>query len=80
MSLNASVGPFDACSRWIPGSSVVTGVIASLPNIAFVYVRSISALRSAAGMSVQKRDSTANARSAYGRRRSATCSASVRRG
>ncbi len=52
MSLNASVGPFDACSRWTPGSSVVTGVIASLPKVAFVYVRSISALRSAAGMSV----------------------------
>ena len=53
MSLNASVGPFDTCSRCTPGSSVVTGAIASLPNVAFVYVRSMSALRSPAGMSVQ---------------------------
>ena len=36
MSLNASVGPFDTCSRWSPGSSVVTGVMASLPNTAAV--------------------------------------------
>ena len=63
MSLNASVGPFETCSRCRPGSSAVTGVIASLPNVCAVYVRSISALRSAAGMSAMKRDSTAKARS-----------------
>ena len=80
MSLNASVGPFDTCRRCTPGSSVVTGAIASLPNAAFVYVRSMSALRSSAGRSVQKRDSKAKARSGYGRRRSAACSASVNRG
>ena len=45
MSLNASVGPFDACSRCRPGSSAVTGVMSSLPNVSRVYVRSISALR-----------------------------------
>ena len=36
MSLNASVGPFDRCSRCRPGSSVVSGVISSLPNAAAV--------------------------------------------
>ena len=36
MSLNASVGPFDTCSRCSPGSSVVSGVISSLPNVAAV--------------------------------------------
>ena len=55
MSLNASVGPFDTCSRWTPGSSCVTGAIASVPNVAFVYVRSMSALRSASGISVMQR-------------------------
>ncbi len=34
MSLNASVGPFDTCSRCRPGSSAVTGVMSSLPNAA----------------------------------------------
>ena len=32
MSLNASVGPFDARSRCRPGSSVASGVMSSLPN------------------------------------------------
>ena len=71
MSLNASVGPFDTCSRCTPGSSVDTGVISSLPNVAVVYVRSISASRSAAGMSVMKRDSTAKREVAIGERRAA---------
>ncbi len=36
MSLNASVGPFDTCSRCSPGSSVVTGVMAALPKASAV--------------------------------------------
>ena len=36
MSLNASVGPFDARSRPSPGSSQSSGTIASLPNASAV--------------------------------------------
>ena len=32
MSLNASVGPFDTCSRCSPDSSVVTGVMPGVPK------------------------------------------------
>ncbi len=63
MSLNASVGPLDTCSRCSPGSSVDSGVIASLPKTSRVYVASTMRRRSAGGMSSTKRDSTANARS-----------------
>ena len=61
MSLNASVGPLETCSRWKPGASVVSGVTSSLPKVAAVYVASISRRRSGAGMSSMNRDSTANA-------------------
>ena len=36
MSLNASVGPLETCSRCSPGSSSVTGVISALPKTSAV--------------------------------------------
>ena len=51
MSLNASVGPLDTCSRCRPGSSVDSGVMASLPKTFAVYVASMMRRRSASGMS-----------------------------
>ena len=64
MSLNASVGPFDTCSRCRPGSSVDSGVISSLPKIvARVRARRRSRAGRRGGMSSMKRDRIANARS-----------------
>ena len=51
MSLNARVGPPATRNRCRLRSSVRTGVISSLPKVAAVYVRSMIASRSSAGMS-----------------------------
>ncbi len=51
MSLKASVGPLERASTCSPGASVLIGAMSSVRNAVFVYARSISDRRSAAGMS-----------------------------